>query len=168
MAYFQSNEPSPGIEYEYQLVQRLLPGITLDEIAAVGRRVLADRGGVVLVVSPEKPDLPVPNEPEVRAALAAAEKVAVTAWPEASTALALMETKPSPGRVEERRELSDVGITILRFANGVEAWLKPTDFKNDQVVFTMYALGGTSLAAPEDFLEAFLRRPTSSFPGWVH
>ena len=42
------------------------------------------------------------------------------------------------------------------FANGVEAWLKPTDFKNDQVVFTMYAKGGASLAAPADFVQASL------------
>ena len=32
----------------------------------------------------------------------------------------------------------------MRFANGVEAWLKPTDFKNDQILFTMYARGGTA------------------------
>jgi len=32
--------------------------------------------------------------------------------------------------------------------------LKPTDFKNDQVLFIMDALGGTSLAPPADFLQA--------------
>ena len=32
------------------------------------------------------------------------------------------------------------------FANGVEAWLKPTDFKNDQVIFDLTAPGGASLA----------------------
>ena len=34
-----------------------------------------------------------------------------------------------------------LGVTVVRFANGVEAWLKPTDFKNDQVVFTMDGAG---------------------------
>src|SRR5204862_7386602 len=50
----------------------------------------------------------------------------------------------------------EVGLTIVRFANGVEAWLKPTDYKNDQVVFSMQAKGGTSLAAPPDYPEASL------------
>ena len=68
----------------------------------------------------------------------------------------LMDAKPEPGRVESRRELPNVGVTVVRFANGVEAWLKPTDFKNDQVLFTMDALGGASLAPPADFLEASL------------
>ena len=107
-------------------------------------------------MSPEKRDLPVPGEPEIRAALSSADRVAVTPWPDENTALALMETKPAPGSVETRRELSDVGISIVRFANGVEVWLKPTDFKNDQVVFSMYTMGGTSLASPEHFLDASL------------
>jgi zinc protease len=47
-------------------------------------------------------------------------------------------------------------LTIVTFANGVEAWLKPTDFKNDQVVFAMQARGGTSLAPPSDYIEASL------------
>ena len=45
-------------------------------------------------------------------------------------------------------------MTVVKFANGVEVWLKPTDFKNDQMLFTMYAPGGASLAPPADFLQA--------------
>ena len=33
-------------------------------------------------------------------------------------------------------------MTVLTLSNGVEVWLKPTDFKADQVVFTGYAYGG--------------------------
>jgi zinc protease len=166
VAHFLTGEPSPGIAYEYQLVQALLPGITLDEVAATARTKLSDRGGVVLAVSPEKPSLPLPTDPEIRAALTSADRVSVTPWPEATTALTLMDVKPSPGRVESRRELPDLGVTVVRLANGVEAWLKPTDFKNDQVVFSMYALGGTSLAAPEDFLEASFATSYVELSGW--
>jgi zinc protease len=67
-----------------------------------------------------------------------------------------MSRKPAPAAVESRRELTDIGVTVVRFANGLEAWLKPTDFKNDQVLFTMYALGGASLAACADFVDASL------------
>jgi zinc protease len=52
--------------------------------------------------------------------------------------------------------MDDVGVTVVRFANGVEAWLKPTDFKNDQILFNMNAMGGASLAAPADYPEATL------------
>ena len=44
----------------------------------------------------------------------------------------------------------------MRFANGVEAWFKPTDFKNDQVLFSLAGPGGTSLADPDKYPEAQL------------
>src|SRR4029450_11815962 len=34
--------------------------------------------------------------------------------------------------------------------------LKPTDFKNDQVIFSLIASGGSSLAPPEKYIEAQL------------
>ena len=52
--------------------------------------------------------------------------------------------------------MENVGVTVVRFANGVEAWLKPTDFKNDQILFTLNAQGGTSLAPQADYVEASL------------
>ena len=53
--------------------------------------------------------------------------------------------------------IDDLGVTVVRLSNGVEAWLKPTDFKNDQVVFTMTAPGGTLAGA---------RRPTFPRRRW--
>src|SRR5204863_1112257 len=69
---------------------------------------------------------------------------------------ALMERPPTAGTVRSRQTLDGVGVTVVRFANGVEAWLKPTDFKNDQILFNMTAMGGASLAAPADYPEAML------------
>jgi len=154
--YFLASEPSPGVEYEYQLVQRVLPGITLDEVAASARTRLSGASRVVLAVSPQKPAIRVPSEGDLQAALTAAEAVGVTAWPDRAAAGELMAAKPRATAIASRRELADLGVTIVRLANGVEVWLKPTDFKNDQVLFTMYAAGGASLAAPADFVEASL------------
>jgi len=38
----------------------------------------------------------------------------------------------------------------------VEVWLKPTQFRNDQIIFTSYARGGVSLAPEDQFLNASL------------
>ena len=45
---------------------------------------------------------------------------------------------------------------MLTLSNGVEVWLKPTDFKNDQILFSAYAPGGVSLAPEQDFKSASL------------
>ena len=163
--HFLQGEPAPGIEYEYRLVQSVLPGINLQEVTTLARSRLTDQGRIVLAVQPDKPNLAAPSEGDLRAAITAADKVAVTPWSDTTTTRALVEKIPEPARVESRREIANVGVTVVRFANGVEAWLKPTDFKNDQVVFTMYSLGGASLASPADFVDASLATTYVGFSG---
>jgi len=154
--HFLEAEPSPGIAFEYQLVQQLLPGISAAEVTALGKVLLADESRVILATSPQKADIKVPSEAELKAALAAVDSAAVTAWHDTTSTRELIERKPEPAAVTTTRTVEEVGLTIVRFANGVEAWLKPTDFKNDQVVFALQAKGGTSLAPPPDYFEASL------------
>jgi zinc protease len=152
--HFLEKEPSPGIAYEYKLVQQLLPGITTQEMTALAKALLADDSRVILATSPQKPDIPVPTDAQLKDVLGAVESAAVTPWTDTTSTRDLIERKPEPAAITSTRKVDEVGLTIVRFANGVEAWLKPTDFKNDQVVFSMQAKGGTSLAPPENFFEA--------------
>jgi len=154
--HFLEGEPSPGIEYEYALAQQLLPGISANEVSTTASGLLADDSRVILAVSPQKEGVSVPTEAQVRASLEAGEAVAVTAWNDTTSTRELIEHKPEPAAVTSTRAVPEVDATIVRFANGVEAWLRPTDFKNDQVVFSMYAKGGLSLAPEADFPEASL------------
>jgi zinc protease len=156
VSYFLNDEPSPGIEYEYTLVQQLLPTITDADASTLARSLLGDDSRVILATTPQKAGITIPTESDLQAALTAATSARVTAWTDTGTTRALMEHAPTGGAVASRRTLDDIGVTIVRFANGAEAWLKPTDFKNDQVLFTMAAPGGASLAPPADYTEASL------------
>lgn len=153
---FLEEEPIPGIELEYRIASTFLPGVTADEVNAAGRRLVRGDSRVVLAVAPQKADGPTPAEAPLREAVARAEAARVTAWTDALAGRALVEKPPARGSVTARRTIAEVGVTVLRLSNGVEVWLKPTDFKNDQVLITSYALGGASLAEPADYQEASL------------
>ena len=73
-----------------------------------------------------------------------------------------MARDPEPGVIKDRREIEALGVTVVRFSNGVEAWFKPTDFKNDEVMFSLVSPGGSSLAPPDQYFEARCRRRWSS------
>jgi zinc protease len=47
-----------------------------------------------------------------------------------------------------------LGLTEWRLSNGVRVVLKPTKFKDDEVLFRAVSPGGTSLARDEDFIAA--------------
>jgi len=154
--HFLTGEPSPGIVFEHQLANQIIPTISAEEVNTAARTLFGDASRVVLAVSPEKASVPVPTEAQLRAALTATDAVAVTAWNDTAKSTTLMEHVPDPGTVADRREMPELGVTIIRLSNGVEAWFKPTDFKNDQVVFSLAASGGTSLSEPDKFPEAQL------------
>lgn len=153
---FLQQEPIPGIEFEHRIATTFVPGVTLDEVNAAVRRMVQPDNRVVLAVAPEKKGVAAPTEPSLRAAVGRAEAAAVTAWTDALAGRELVEKAPPPGKVTGRRTIPEIGVTVLSLSNGVEMWLKPTDFKQDQVLLSSYALGGTSLAPQADFPEASL------------
>jgi zinc protease len=154
--HFLHGEPAPGIETELAIVRRYVPTITADEAAAVARDLFRDENRVVLATAPEKAGVAPATEARLREALRAGATAEVTPWRDETAGRELMAEKPTPGTVRARREIPDLGVTVLTLSNGVEAWLKPTDFRNDQVMFTAYAKGGTSLAPPADYHNASL------------
>jgi zinc protease len=153
---FLDAEPMPGIETEYRLAQQLLPGIALEEVRDLTRTLVHEDSRVVLAAAPQKEGLRTPTSDELRAAVAGATAASIGPWEDKLAGRELLESKPAPGRATETRTIEALEVTVLTLSNGVSVWLKPTDFKNDQVLFSAYALGGASTAEPPDFFEASL------------
>ncbi|MGE0462255.1 MAG: M16 family metallopeptidase [Vicinamibacterales bacterium] len=149
--HFLEAEAIPGIEFEYRIASTYLPTVTVEEVSRVARGLVTDENRVVLAVAPEKKDAPAPTVDSLKASVARASAAPVEPWTDATAGRTLVADPPSGGTVAATRTLGDLGVTVLTLSNGVEVWMKPTDFKNDQVLFSAYALGGTSLAPEEDF-----------------
>ena len=142
VALFLNEVPAPGIAVEYELAKRFVPTITTTETAALARELVTETNRVVIVVAPEKKGVTPPTEAALRDALRSGAAATLTAWRDDSNGKALLPTKPTPGTVTARREIREIGVTIVTLSNGVTVWLKPTDFKNDQIIFTAWAKGG--------------------------
>ena len=149
---FTTDEPFPGIQTEYELTRALLPGITQDEVSEVARDLLAKTTARSWSRRRKKP----PRRCRPRRRSAGADRRgrrdggAVEDRPR--HARELMPVKPASGHVVSRRTLDSIGVTVLTLSNGVEVWLKPTDFKNDQVLLSAYARGGTSTSPEAELL----------------
>ncbi len=150
MRHFLNDEPAPGIVTELEIVRRLLPTITTAEAGAVIKDAVKDSGRVVLAVAPSKENLAPVTEAGLRTALSSGMAATVEAWRDDTEGRELLPQRPTPGQVRAQRELPEIGVTVLTLSNGVEVWLKPTDFRNDQIAFTAYPRGGTSLASEMD------------------
>ena len=149
-------EPIPGLRYEYALTQQVLPGITLAEVNALARTWTPDVNRVVVVSAPEKPGLVPPDEASLGGAMrrAAAGAASLTAYVDTVDAQPLVDTLPTPGAVVRTTTRETLGLTEWQLANGVRVVLKPTTFKEDEIVFRAFSPGGTSLASDADFIAA--------------
>jgi zinc protease len=92
----------------------------------------------------------------------------------------------TPGRVVERRDIPSLGVTAIRFANGVRLTVKPTDFAKNQILvsarignglldlppgrakdvwafpYGAYTLGGLGRISYEDLKQALAGRVTGA------
>ncbi len=151
---FTTDEPIPGIVYEAGLHARFLPEITLAEVNKVSKNWAGDRNRVVVVNAPEKPGLVVPDATKLAAVIKAASAKNTTAYVDTVTNAPLVSTPPTAGSITHTTTKDAYGITEWELSNGVKVVLKPTTFKDDEVLFRAFSPGGTSLASDQDYVSA--------------
>jgi len=126
--------------------RKLTEGLTADEVTASLRQAFGPGGPLVFVASPTPVD---GGETKLADALRAAD-----AAPIAAPAAYANVTWPytffgAPGQVVSRREIADLGITQITFANGVRLAVKPTRFAAGQVLVKV-GFGDGLLGEPKD------------------
>src|SRR6185436_10116150 len=151
---FTQNETLPSPNDEYAMHQRFLPQITLDEVNRMAKEWFPDQNRLVVVSAPEKAGLNVPDERKLAAVVRAASSRELTAFVDTVSATALLDAVPQPGRIARTTAIDAAGITEWQLSNGVKVVLKPTTFKEDEVIFRATSPGGTSLASDKDFIPA--------------
>ena len=144
-------EPVPGIEVEYPLYQRFLPTVTLEEINGLARAWITTRNRVILTNSPDKPGLASPTNAALLAVFDGIKGKTIEAYKDAATDQPLVTSAPHGSPIVDEKAISEIGVREWKLANGVRVIVKPTDFKNDEVVMSAYSPGGTSLAPDSTF-----------------
>lgn len=148
---FVEKEPVPGIEGEYQFYRQFLDGITLEEVNLYASRIIPSSGNkLVVLTSPAKVDFALPTQEQLLAFVDKAAGNDIKAYEEKAVAASLLSTTPIAGKIISEKEEKVAGYSELTLNNGVRVILKPTDFKNDQVVMSGFRYGGQFLYRTED------------------
>ena len=154
VSHFLEDEPAPGIEYEYDAVTRLLPGIDVDEVNNLAAELLATENRAVIAIMPEKDGVTAPTDGELTAVLDSVQETTVDAYVDDVQDVELIEGSLESGSVVSESTIEPLDVTVLDLTNGVRVVLKPTDFKEDEVRFTAFSPGGSSLVSDDEAYEA--------------
>ncbi|HEX2205313.1 MAG TPA: insulinase family protein, partial [Longimicrobium sp.] len=150
--HFLSGGPLIDIETEYALNRALIPTVTIAEIDAVAREALGRSNRAVLVSGPAATAAPTPER--LAAVADSAARAEVAAYTEETSEAPLLARAPAPGRVVSTRTVDEVGVTEWTLSNGIRVLLKPTDYREDEVVLVGRSPGGLSLVPDSLYLDA--------------
>jgi zinc protease len=151
---FLEHTATPSIAQQYTLYQQLMPGIQLGEVNALAHKWLSNRSRVIVVNAPQKAAASLPSAQALRAVLDSAAHVPVAAYTDSVSNAPLVPTAPTAGRVVSSSQIASVGVTEWKLSNGARVLVKPTDFKDDELLFRAYGPGGTSVVSDSDYLDA--------------
>jgi zinc protease len=151
---FLEKEPSPGIAYEFELYKRFLPEISLGEVNGLAFTTFASANRIVAVSAPDKEKATIPSPKILTAIVNGMDTMSVTPYEDRVSTDPLVGRPPTPGTIVSRSHRDTLGTTEWKLSNGLRVILKPTDFKNDEVMFSLLSPGGTSLVPDSDYIAA--------------
>lgn len=150
---FLKGEASPGITAEYQLVKNDLPGITLADVNSLAGRYIKNTDRDILVMAPEKDKSTLPNAAVVKGWLNEVQAEKLEPYQDEVSSQPLLASLPVAGKIINEQQTPAATETMV-LSNGVKVVLKPTTFKNDQILFNGFSSGGTSLYNDADYQSA--------------
>lgn len=143
-----------GEAWKYEFYREILPKITLEELNALAKTLVREDNRVIIVTAPDSEKENLPTEKQVLALIDAVGKMDLQPYEEKLLAENLLENLPAPGRIETMEHISPIDVYEIILSNGVKVFVKPTDFKNDEIVFSVRGEGGVSLFGDEDHYSA--------------
>lgn len=152
---FLEGDAIPSIDFKYDFYKNNIGSIKLNELNALTGKFISDENRVVIVQAPEKEKASLPDEKTLLNWIRTAGQ-GITAYVDEVSNKPLLEKIPTGSKVVSEKKNAAINSTELTLGNGVKVVLKPTDFKNDQILINSYSFGGNSLASDADYTSATL------------
>ncbi|MGL4851542.1 MAG: M16 family metallopeptidase [Phocaeicola sp.] len=149
--HFIENEPIPGIENEYAIMNQIVPNIPVEAINSIIPSLVTDSNQVVAIFCPEKEGMVYPTKEGITAVINRVKAEEITAYVDNVSDEPLLAETPKAGKIVKTEE-GAFGSTLLTLSNGVRVVIKTTDFKADEISLLAFSPGGSSLFPDEEIV----------------
>ena len=151
--HFEDGEVMPGIQWEYEFIQAVLPMVSLETVNNVAKA-LIHANPTVAISGPEKEGVNIPSEETILATLAGQSELAIEAPVEEAFDSELVKKAPRKGKIKSTKYNEDVQTTEWILSNGIKVVFHPTEFKADEIRMRAFSKGGLSQVKTEDLPSA--------------
>lgn len=161
-----TGEFSPGIERELEIHRELFAELKLAEIQSRYRGWFSDENRVILATGPQSDGRDrLPDDATLLGVYGAVAEMVLPEYKDLMQEQALVAEVPVAGTVVEKSENEALGLISYRLSNGVRVTLKPTDFKEDEILMQAWRAGGMNLADEAGWPAARLAVPVAEATG---
>ena len=161
---FEDGEVMPGIEWEYEFIQAVLPMVSLETVNNVAKA-LIHANPTVAISGPEKEGVNIPSEETILTALAGQSELLIEAPAEETFDSELVKKAPRKGKIKSVKENQELGTTEWTLSNGVKVIIKPTEFKADEILMQAFSKGGYSQVKTADLPSAQVAQYIIAYSG---
>ncbi len=153
--HFVDNEAAPGIETEYNLMKQILPMLPIDAFNETAKNLLTAENQVIVIAEPEREGLTVITRDDMLASMNNILNAEYEPFVDEVITDPLIEKLPTPGSIKSTAA-GEFGTTVFTLSNGVKVVVKPTDFKQDEIIFTAFEEGGKRSFDSKDAVNVML------------
>lgn len=146
---FLDGEAMPGIELEYSLYNQFVPVLPVEAINEYMKQLVTDENIIIMMQGPDKEGIVYPSKEELIALFETVSAEPTEPYVEEVSNEPLVATLPAPGKIVKTETDKLFGATVWTLSNGAKVVVKPTAFKNDQILMSGFAPGGYSLIGDE-------------------
>ena len=152
---FIANEPIPSVEEGTMIYKMMVPQISLDAINAYAKELIceSDTNFVSMLLMREADGAIYPTEQQLADAVKQVRSEQLQAYVDNVKQEPLIAQLPKAGKIKKATENKTLGFKTLTLSNGAKVVLKKTDYKDDEIKFSAFALGGNSAFDKADYRE---------------
>ncbi len=153
--HYLDAEAIPGVAWEYDFVKQVLPLLPIEQINQVAQAYITPENVIISIEAPEAEGVVIPSEDTIRQMFAEIRNLEIEAPGAEVIDTVLVKKAPKIGKIKKVSHNTELGTTEWILKNGIRVIIKPTDFKQDEILMSAYSKGGTSLVEdPTDLLSA--------------
>ncbi|WP_127125895.1 M16 family metallopeptidase [Pseudoflavitalea rhizosphaerae] len=151
---FLKKTPYPSAEFFNEFYNQHINNIGLEEVQAVIEKFYNYKNRDFYVVAPLNEQEQLPGVEELEKWTGEVDKEELVVQEEKKVNKKLMNELPKGGSIVSETTDPEMGITTWQLNNGAKVVLKPTTFRNDQVLISAFSQGGSSLYPDKDYQSA--------------
>jgi zinc protease len=147
--HFLNNEPIPSVEYEYDMVKKMVPGITLQEVSARAGEWMTEKNRVIIVTGPEEEGITHMTEEESITIIKEITTSDLEPYIDEAAGSDLIGKSLNGSTISTTVKLDQFDAVEWTLANGVRVIFKKADFEKDNVSLSAFSPGGASLVSDD-------------------